>query len=227
MRRRRSVRRIVAECEGRLSARRLRRRVALGRGGVWRTCRRFHLGRECGPLAVDRSELLSRNSGAHAKSMTSRVIEPPYGVVRLANVDFPVPRCSAADQQRRIAICNAWRVGLAGRIGIMEIGVLGMRSSVRLMGASFAAAGLMAVGSPAFAGESEDNDPSVTTAAAEGGNGGHGGAGGFGVNICPAIGLLAPAEAECGAGNGGSANGGDAEATAEDDSKDHEKESDS
>lgn len=102
-----------------------------------------------------------------------------------------------------------------------------MRSSVRLMGATFAAAGLMAVGSPAFADESEDNDQSTTTAASQGGNGGYGGAGGLGVNICPAIGLLAPAEAECGAGNGGSADGGDAEATAEDDSQDHGKEGDS
>ncbi|MEV4646346.1 hypothetical protein [Saccharopolyspora sp. NPDC049357] len=100
-----------------------------------------------------------------------------------------------------------------------------MRVSTRLTGAALAVAGLMVVGSPAFADESEDNDSSVTTAASEGGNGGHGGAGGFGVNVCPAIGVLAPAEAECGAGNGGSANGGDAEATAEDDSKDHEKES--
>lgn len=99
-----------------------------------------------------------------------------------------------------------------------------MRVSTRLMGAALAVAGLMVVGSPAFADESEDNDPSVTTAASEGGNGGHGGTGGFGVNVCPAIGILAPAEAECGAGNGGSANGGDAEATAEDDSRDHEKE---
>jgi hypothetical protein len=95
------------------------------------------------------------------------------------------------------------------------------------MGATFAAAGLLAVGPPAFADESEDNDSSVTTAASEGGNGGHGGAGGLGVNICPAIGVLAPAEAECGAGNGGSADGGDAEATAEDDSKDQGKEDDS
>ncbi|MEV4648306.1 hypothetical protein [Saccharopolyspora sp. NPDC049357] len=95
------------------------------------------------------------------------------------------------------------------------------------MGATIAAAGLMAIGSPAFADESEDNDPSVTTAAAEGGNGGHGGAGGFGINLCPAIGILGEAHAECGAGNGGSADDGDAEATAEDDSKDQDKKADS
>jgi hypothetical protein len=90
------------------------------------------------------------------------------------------------------------------------------------MGAMIATGGLMAIGSPAFADGSQDNDPSVTTAAAEGGNGGTGGNGDLGINFCPAIGLFGDAEAECGAGNGGSADGGDAEATAEDDSNDEE-----
>ena len=96
-----------------------------------------------------------------------------------------------------------------------------MRTTLRLMGATVAAAGLLAVGSPAFAdGGDEGNDPSATTAVAEGGNGGDGGNGGLGVNVCPAIGLLGEGSADCSAANGGSADGGDAEATAEDDSKD-------
>ena len=99
-----------------------------------------------------------------------------------------------------------------------------MRNTMRLMAAGMATAALLGAGSTAFAsGGHEDNDPSITTAAAEGGDGGHGGNGGLGVNLCPAIGLLGEASAECSAANGGSANGGDAEATAEDDSKDHEK----
>lgn len=102
-----------------------------------------------------------------------------------------------------------------------------MRASTCLMGIAAVAAGVISMGSPAFAADSQDNDPSVTTAAAEGGNAGHGGNGGLGVNICPAIGIAAQGKAECDAGNGGSANGGDAEATAEDDSKDHEKKSNS
>ncbi|MEV4648301.1 hypothetical protein [Saccharopolyspora sp. NPDC049357] len=100
-----------------------------------------------------------------------------------------------------------------------------MHTTLRLMGATVAAAGLLAVGSPAFAsgGGGGSDDPSVTTAGATGGNGGHGGNGGLGVNVCPAIGLLGEGSADCSAGNGGNANGGDAEATAEDDSKDEKK----
>lgn len=99
-----------------------------------------------------------------------------------------------------------------------------MRTTMRLMAATMATAALLGVGSTAFAsGGGEDNDPSVTTAGAQGGNGGHGGNGGLGLNVCPAVGLLGEASAECSAANGGSANGGDAEATAEDDSKDEEK----
>ncbi|RRO18699.1 hypothetical protein EIL87_06185 [Saccharopolyspora rhizosphaerae] len=95
-----------------------------------------------------------------------------------------------------------------------------MRTSARLMGATAVAVGLLAVGSPGFAADSkkEDNHSSVTIAAAEGGNGGHGGDGGKG-NFCPA---LVFGNAFC--GNGGSADGGDANATAEDDSKDQEAE---
>ncbi|MEV4648302.1 hypothetical protein [Saccharopolyspora sp. NPDC049357] len=95
------------------------------------------------------------------------------------------------------------------------------------MGVAAVAVGVLAMGSPAFADGSKDNDPSVTTAAAEGGNAGHGGNGGLGVNVCPALGIAGPGKPECGAGNGGSADGGDAEATAEDDSKDQEKKSNS
>ncbi|RRO18696.1 hypothetical protein EIL87_06165 [Saccharopolyspora rhizosphaerae] len=95
-----------------------------------------------------------------------------------------------------------------------------MRASVRLVGTAIAVTGLMSAGSPAFAAADKDNHSSVTTAAAEGGKGGYGGNGGS-FNFCPAIGLLKEAHAEC--GNGGSADGGDAYATAEDDSKDKEK----
>ncbi|RKT85273.1 hypothetical protein SAMN05421805_115150 [Saccharopolyspora antimicrobica] len=98
-----------------------------------------------------------------------------------------------------------------------------MRSTVRVLFAGLSVAGVLALAaSPAFAAKNdkESDDDSTVTAAAEGGDGGHAGNGGFGINVCPAIGVLAPASAECGAGNGGSANGGDADAYAEDDSKD-------
>ena len=101
-----------------------------------------------------------------------------------------------------------------------------MRTSVRVLFAGTVAAGLFAAGaSPALAakGGSSDDDPSTVTAAAEGGNGGHAGNGGFGLNVCPSISVLAPAKANCYAGEGGNANGGDAEAFAEDDSKDREQ----
>ena len=101
-----------------------------------------------------------------------------------------------------------------------------MRSSVRVLFAGALAAGMLAAGSStAFAAKDDkksDDDPSTVTAAAEGGNGGHAGNGGFGINVCPAIGLLGPATANCHAANGGNANGGDAEAFAEDDSRDTE-----
>ncbi|MER6991167.1 hypothetical protein ABT337_16665 [Saccharopolyspora hirsuta] len=98
-----------------------------------------------------------------------------------------------------------------------------MRSTVRVLFAGLSVAGVLAMGaSPAFAAkkDKESDDDSTVTAASEGGAGGHGGNGGFGINFCPAIGVLAPASAECGAGNGGSADGGDADSYAEDDSKD-------
>jgi hypothetical protein len=103
-----------------------------------------------------------------------------------------------------------------------------VRSSVRALFAGAAAVGLLAMGAtPALAAKgSKGKDPgddSTVTAASKGGDGGNGGNGGFGLNICPAIGILAKAEASCKAGNGGSAHGGDAEATAEDDSRDTEQ----
>ena len=101
-----------------------------------------------------------------------------------------------------------------------------MRKSVRALFAGVAAAGLLAMGAtPALAakGKKESDDDSTVTAASEGGAGGKGGEGGFGANVCPAISILAKADASCDAGNGGSANGGDAEATAEDDSRDSEQ----
>ncbi|QIZ34682.1 hypothetical protein [Saccharopolyspora sp. ASAGF58] len=105
-----------------------------------------------------------------------------------------------------------------------------MRKSVRALFAGAAAVGLLAMGaSPALAAKGKEktsDDDSTVTAAAEGGKGGNGGNGGFGINVCPSIALLAPAKANCGAGNGGSANGGDAEAYAEDDSKDRKYSSD-
>lgn len=102
-----------------------------------------------------------------------------------------------------------------------------MRSSARALFAGVAAVGLLAMGaSPALAAKGkakESDDDSTVTAAAQGGNAGNGGNGGWGLNICPAIGILAKAEAHCTAGNGGNANGGDAEANAEDDSRDTEQ----
>ncbi|MEU6270112.1 hypothetical protein [Saccharopolyspora shandongensis] len=101
-----------------------------------------------------------------------------------------------------------------------------MRSSTRALFAGVAAVGLLAMGaSPALAAkgkEKESDDDSTVTAAAQGGEGGNGGNGGFGLNICPAISVLAKAEANCSSGNGGSAHGGDAWADAEDDSRDTE-----
>jgi hypothetical protein len=101
-----------------------------------------------------------------------------------------------------------------------------VRRSARVLIGGVAAAGLLAMGaSPALAAkgkEKESDDDSTVTAASEGGDGGNGGNGGFGVNVCPSIALLSPAKANCDAGNGGNANGGDAKATAEDDSKDRE-----
>ncbi|PKW12729.1 hypothetical protein [Saccharopolyspora spinosa] len=105
-----------------------------------------------------------------------------------------------------------------------------MRSSARALLAGVAAVGLLAMGaSPALAAKGkakESDDDSVVTAAAQGGNGGNGGNGGFGLNICPAISIFAKAEANCSAGKGGNANGGDAEAYAEDDSRDTEQSDD-
>lgn len=105
-----------------------------------------------------------------------------------------------------------------------------MRKSVRVLFAGAAAVGLLAMGaSPALAAKGKEkgsDDDSTVTAAAEGGEGGNGGNGGFGTNTCPSISLLTPAKTDCGAGNGGSANGGDTEAYAEDDSKDRTYSSD-
>jgi hypothetical protein len=99
-----------------------------------------------------------------------------------------------------------------------------VRRTARVLIGGVAAAGLLAMGaSPALAAkgkQKESDDDSTVTAASEGGDGGNGGNGGFGVNFCPSIALLAPAKTNCDGGNGGNANGGDAEATAEDDSKD-------
>ncbi|MGW1676975.1 hypothetical protein [Saccharopolyspora sp. NPDC002376] len=101
-----------------------------------------------------------------------------------------------------------------------------MRNTIRFLLAGAAATGVLAMGaSPALAAkDKESDDDSFVTAASQGGDGGYGGKGGFGINICPAIGLLAKAQAKCGAGNGGGANGGDADAYAEDDSQDTEEE---
>ncbi|GAA0525812.1 hypothetical protein GCM10011581_14030 [Saccharopolyspora subtropica] len=109
----------------------------------------------------------------------------------------------------------------------IEIGVCEVRSSVRALFAGVAAAGMLAMGAtPALAAKDskkESDDDSTVTAAAEGGDGGNGGNGGFALNICPAIGILAKAEADCSAANGGDANGGDADAWAEDDSNEIER----
>ncbi|MEU5853609.1 hypothetical protein [Saccharopolyspora shandongensis] len=101
-----------------------------------------------------------------------------------------------------------------------------MRKFVRVLFAGAGAVGLLAMGaSPALAAKGSGNggseDHSVVTAASQGGDGGNGGNGGNGVNTCdPAIAVSVPAKADCSTGNGGKASGGDAKATAEDDSKD-------
>ncbi|MEU5852906.1 hypothetical protein [Saccharopolyspora shandongensis] len=95
-----------------------------------------------------------------------------------------------------------------------------MRKSFRVLFAGVTAAGLLAMGaSPALAAKGKkSDDQSIVTAPSHGGDGGNGGNGGVAVNICPAIALLGPAETHCEGGNGGDANGGDAEATGENDS---------
>ncbi|EQD87346.1 hypothetical protein A8924_1790 [Saccharopolyspora erythraea NRRL 2338] len=98
-----------------------------------------------------------------------------------------------------------------------------MRSSARALFAGAVTAGLLVAGSStAFAAKDDkkkSDDDTTQTAAAEGGDGGYAGDGGIAINFCPAIGVLAKAEANCSGGNGGNANGGDAEAYAEDDSR--------
>lgn len=97
-----------------------------------------------------------------------------------------------------------------------------MRTSVRVLFAGVVATGLFAAGSSTALAAKDDktsDDDTTQTAAAEGGDGGYAGDGGIAINFCPAIGVLAKAEANCSGGNGGNANGGDAEAYAEDDSR--------
>ncbi|MCI2416085.1 hypothetical protein MOQ72_01495 [Saccharopolyspora sp. K220] len=103
-----------------------------------------------------------------------------------------------------------------------------MRSSVRALFAGVAATGILVMGaSPGIAAtETGSDNDSTVTAASEGGDGGHGGEGGHGLSICPAIGILAKGEASCDSGNGGDADGGDANAEAEDDSRDSEQAND-
>lgn len=111
-----------------------------------------------------------------------------------------------------------------------------MRSKFRVAFVTAVVAGLVATGSStALAAKSDKQaDRDDVTAASEGGKGGNGGNGGLlGLNFCPAIAVLAPANASCSAANGGDANGGDAKANAKDHStekersKDKEKASDS
>ena len=88
-----------------------------------------------------------------------------------------------------------------------------MRKSIRLLGLTAATAALLAVGSPAFAGGSDDD--SKVTSSAEGGKG-EGGKGGLGVNVLSGIGVLGDGTAS--AGDGGDGAGGDASSNASDDS---------
>jgi len=73
--------------------------------------------------------------------------------------------------------------------------------------------------SPALAAKdkkSDDHSAVITTS--HGGDGGNGGNGGIAINFCPTIAVLVPAENNCEGGNGGDANGGEADATGENDS---------
>ncbi|MBA8823388.1 hypothetical protein FHX42_000717 [Saccharopolyspora lacisalsi] len=95
-----------------------------------------------------------------------------------------------------------------------------MRASVRLLGTAFATAGLLAMGSPAFAAggppEVDVEDVQAQLAENEGGDGGNGGDGGLGVNACGLIpvSVLGENSVECSAGNGGAGgDGGDAGST--------------
>ncbi len=96
-----------------------------------------------------------------------------------------------------------------------------MRTSVRLLGTAFATAGLLAMGSPAFAAgggppEVDVEDVQAQLAHNEGGNGGDGGDGGIGVNACGLIpvSVLGENSVGCSAGNGGDGgDGGDAGST--------------
>ncbi|MEV5540764.1 hypothetical protein AB0L13_28335 [Saccharopolyspora shandongensis] len=90
-----------------------------------------------------------------------------------------------------------------------------MRTSIRLLGVTAAAAAMLAMGSPAFAsgghGKGGKDDHSVTASEAQGGNG-KGGNGGLGVNLICGIGVLG--KGSCDAANGGSGVGGDADSSA-------------
>ncbi|MEV0705524.1 hypothetical protein AB0I53_47490 [Saccharopolyspora sp. NPDC050389] len=97
-----------------------------------------------------------------------------------------------------------------------------MRTSIRLLGVTAAAAAMLAMGSPAFAdggkghhGKGGKDDHSVTASEAQGGKG-EGGNGGLGVNVLCGIGVgvLGEGTGSCSAGNGGNGIGGDADSSA-------------
>ncbi|MGW5642737.1 hypothetical protein ACWEV3_29425 [Saccharopolyspora sp. NPDC003752] len=96
-----------------------------------------------------------------------------------------------------------------------------MRTSIRLLGVTAAAAAMLAMGSPAFAdggkhhGKGGKDDHSVTASEATGGNG-KGGNGGIGVNVLCGIGVgvLGEGKGSCSAGDGGNGVGGDADSSA-------------
>ncbi|MGI8310882.1 hypothetical protein [Saccharopolyspora hattusasensis] len=96
-----------------------------------------------------------------------------------------------------------------------------MRTSLRLVGVAAAAAAMLAIGSPAFAGGKDhgkghkgSEEHSFVYSGAEGGDAGNGGNGGVGTNTCTgSLGVLG-GDVLCSAADGGASLGGDAESHA-------------
>ncbi|MEU5852907.1 hypothetical protein [Saccharopolyspora shandongensis] len=97
-----------------------------------------------------------------------------------------------------------------------------MRTSLRLLGVAAAAATMLAIGSPAFAGDKDHKEKghkgsgeySLVYSGADGGDAGNGGNGGVGTNTCPGSTGVLGGNVLCSAGNGGASLGGDAESYA-------------
>ncbi|MDR7300620.1 hypothetical protein [Haloactinomyces albus] len=82
-----------------------------------------------------------------------------------------------------------------------------MRTSARLVGVAAVAAGMMAMGAPAFASVPSFEDIHSQVDSGEGGDGG------IGVNVCGVlpIAVLGENEVACSAGNGGGSGNGDSD----------------